>query len=151
MAEQNTFTLSKIIGRNHPALVHIPIGMLVGLLLVELLSIIRPGLDTGKAGLVLSASTALSFVPAAVSGLLRTQELFADREPSPLLIEHRNLMIAAFVVVIGAAVIRVVKRAGLEGTPRFAYLMLVILSLVLVGLGGHHGGQLVYGESYLPY
>jgi len=148
---QDAFTLSKVIGRNHPALVHIPIGMLIALLLVELVPIIRPGLDMGKAGLLLSPFTALSFIPAAVSGLIRAQEVFADREPSPLLLEHRNLMIAAFSAILAASVICFVKRAGLKGTLRLVYLALIVVSLILVGLGGHHGGQLVYGEDYLPY
>ena len=150
-AGQDTFTLSKVIGRNHPALVHLPIGMLAALLLVELASVIRPTLDMGKAGLLLALFTALSFIPAAISGLIRAKEVFANSDPSPLLLEHRNLMIAAFVFILGAAALRIAKRKGLDGPLRLAYLALILISLILAGLGGHHGGQLVYGEGYLPY
>jgi uncharacterized membrane protein len=150
-AFNSSFSLSRVIGRNHPALVHIAIGMLVALVLVELLSMIRPGLDMGKSGMVLSIVTAFSFIPAAVSGLIRAGEVFADRPPSPLMLEHRNLMIAAFSACLAAAVIRWVKKDALKGKLRLLYLGLVVLSLLLTGLGGHHGGQLVYGENYLPY
>lgn len=143
--------MTQIIGRNHPAAVHIPIGMLMALCLIELLTLIRPGLEMGKSGMVLAVATALSFLPAAVSGFLRASEVFAGGEPTPLLLEHRNLMIAAFTLFLISLGLRVAKKDQLNGAIRYVYLALLLVSLVLVGVGGHHGGQLVYGESYLPY
>jgi uncharacterized membrane protein len=143
--------LMQIIGRNHPAAVHIPIGMLIALCLIEFLALIRPGWEMGKSGMVLSVATALSFIPAAISGFLRASEVFAGGEPTPLLIEHRNIMIAAFTIFLVSLGLRVAKKDRLNGAIRYVYLALLAVSLVLVGIGGHHGGQMVYGESYLPY
>jgi uncharacterized membrane protein len=145
------YTVLQIIGRNHPAAVHIPIGMLIAVCLIELLSVVRPGLDLGKSEVILSAATALGFVLAAVTGLLRASEVFANREIAPLLIEHRNVMIAAFAIFLLSLAPRFAKKDRLHGAARYVYLALLFASLLLTGVGGHYGGQLVYGESYLPY
>jgi len=149
-ASETPFTLAQIIGRNHPATVHLPIGLMLGVLLLEVLALLFTRLPLGKSGLVLSIATLTSFIPAALSGWLRSQEVYTGEAPK-LFFEHRNLMIGAAVVFTASLVLRLVKRDALDGKLRFVYLGLVVLSVLLIALGGHHGGQLVYGEGFLPY
>ena len=142
---------SQLIGRNHPAAVHLPIGLAAAALLVALLSVIRPAYPLGKSSLVLCAAMLLSFLPATLSGFLRAQELFGEAGPTELLLEHRNLMIGAFVITIGATVLVAAKRGVLEGRLKLIHLALLVAAFALLAVGGHHGGQMVYGASFLPY
>jgi uncharacterized membrane protein len=145
------FTFQQLIGRNHPALVHLPIGLLMGVLLLELLALFFPSLPLGRSPMVLSLAALASFFPAAVSGFVRSSELFANTEAPSMFFEHRNLMIGAAVLLAAAVAIRLAKRDNLEGIVRWVHLVLIILAVLLTAVGGHHGGQLVYGESFLPY
>ena len=151
VAVDEGFGLAQVIGRNHPASVHLPIGFIIAVCILELLALLFPSIELGKAGLVMSLATVASFFPAIVTGWLRAGELFATREAPDLFFEHRNLMIAASVVFTISALFRILKKDNLTGVSRFIYLVLLLLSLVIIGLGGHHGGQLVYGENFLPY
>jgi uncharacterized membrane protein len=146
-----SFTVMQVIGRNHPALVHFPIGLVIAVCLIEFLSFIRPGLDMGKSGLVLSIFTVLSFLAAAVSGFIRAGEVFAGRTASELLVEHRLYMIVAASIFTVSLAIRAIKKDQLNGWIRYAFLLLLAASALLTAIGGHHGGQLVYGDTYLPY
>ena len=51
----------------------------------------------------------------------------------------------------GRLIIRLARRNKLEGALRWIYLLLLIIASVVVGFGGHLGGQLVYGEQHLPF
>jgi uncharacterized membrane protein len=150
-AEEGGFTLLQIIGRNHAAAVHIPIGLLVGVLLLELIALLFPKVPLGRSGLILSLATTAGFIPAALSGFVRSSELFTHAEAPEIVFEHRNLMIAAIALFTVALVLRLVRKDSLEGALRTVYLALVLLAAVLMAAGGHHGGQLVYGERFLPY
>lgn len=149
--ESNDFGLLQIVGRNHPALVHIPIGFVLAVVLIELLTLLFPRIDPGRSGFILSLATVVSFLPAIISGWLRSLELFATVEAPMIFLEHRNMMILGSIVFTVGTLLRIFRRDQLEGATRVIYLALLILSLVLVALGGHHGGELVYGEDFLPY
>lgn len=141
----------QIIGRNHPALVHLPIGFIIAVCFLEFLALFFPKIELGRATLVMSLATVASFIPASLTGWLRSGELFAGRDAPGLLFEHRNLIIAAAAIFTLSVVLRIVKKDKLQGVAKIIYLGLLLLSLVFIGLGGHHGGQLVYGEDFLPY
>ena len=151
VSEGPSFSLLQIVGRNHAAAVHIPIGLIMGVLLIELLGLFFPRVPLGKSGLVLSLATVASFIPASISGWMRSNELFANSEAPSLFFEHRNLMIAALFLFTVSVVLRVAKKDALEGVARWLYLGLLLISVALIAAGGHHGGQLVYGEHFLPY
>ncbi len=149
--EDSGFSVVKIIARNHAASVHLPIGLMMGVLLLELFALVFNKIPVGQSGLILSIATLASFVPAALSGWLRSKEIYASSEAPALFFEHRNLMISAAVVFFCSVVLRLLKKDAISGRIRLVYLGLVVMSVVLVVLGGHHGGQLVYGEAFLPY
>lgn len=146
-----SFTLRQIIGRNHAALVHLPIGLLMGVLLLELLFLFAPSIPLGKSRLVLAIATGASFLTAGLSGFLRAGEMFAENPPPELLFEHRNLMIGAAILFAVALIQRIIRKDDLRGACRWVQLGLLVAAALLAAAGGHHGGQLVYGENFLPY
>ena len=109
----------------------------------------RRGWD--RAGLPLLAAAVASFVPAIATGLLRyyTQ---TEGTPSEQLAEvHRNLMLATAACCAAALAVRWRTRGRFRGVARLSYFGLLIAAAVLLVLGAHKGGQLVFGESYLPF
>lgn len=140
--------VAKLLGRIHPAVVHLPIGFILLLLVLDFLW--ATGLVKGleKSGLIAAAATVASFVPAAISGFIRSSEMFGSDEP-PLLLAHRNFMIAAGVMIAVGFVIRVVNKNRLEGKYRILYMSIILLAVALVLLGGHEGGKLVHGLDFL--
>ena len=144
-------TLFGVMGRLHPALVHLPIAWTLLLCLVELIALARPQEGWRSAGLYLSILTWLSFLPAALTGLLRLEQLPQDPEALAPALLHRNIMYIAAGLASTVALLRVLAKNRLTGPRRLVYLALVCLTFALVGLGAHLGGKLVYGDDYLPF
>ena len=144
-------SVAQIFGRNHAALVHLPIGILAALCLVEIARLVRKKTTLGGCALFLSIAAILSYLPAALSGLLRAHELYASTPAPHIFTEHRNLMIAAASVLSVSTMLRVAKKNELTGTVRVAVLVLLAVAFALTAVGAHHGGMLVYGEQFLPY
>ncbi|MBI5508811.1 MAG: DUF2231 domain-containing protein [Deltaproteobacteria bacterium] len=145
-------TLPQLFGRMHPALVHMPIGWIVLLLLFELAVIAARRRDLEPAGLYLALAALASTVPAIVSGLLRAGELPADLATQAQILRHRNVMLVVTVILATAVTVRLFhRRPPLSGYWRLLYLGLLLMSTALVALGGHYGGKMVYGEAFLPF
>jgi uncharacterized membrane protein len=141
----------QIVGRNHAAAVHLPIGLLVALFLIEAFHVASPKKQLHQCGFILCIAAAVSFLPALVTGMLRSGELFAGQDAPHIFLEHRNLMVFSFAVLLLSLVLRIVKKNALVGKIRIVYLLLLAISLVSAVSGAHHGGMLVYGENFLPY
>ena len=146
-----SWSVLQVIGRNHAAAVHLPIGFLFALCLVEGIRTASKKSSLDGCGLVLAGATVLSFIPAAISGLLRAEEVFSGKETPHLFFEHRNLMIAAGAIMLLALVLRIAKRNAFVGKVQIVYLLLLAGAVVITAIGAHHGGLLVYGEQFLPY
>lgn len=139
---------SQLLGRLHPLLVHLPIGWLLLLLLVEL-GALRPAAGAGwqRLGRGLLLATLLVVLPAVVSGLVRASAL----PPDPLMTLHRNVMLALVALLALALPLRL---GGGERPPhwrRLGYLALLFGAVALLLWGGHLGGILVRGPNYLPF
>ncbi len=148
-ADEPAHGAKDLIGRFHPIIVHLPIGWLVGLLLLELVALRRPAL--AAVGLPLGVLALASFVPAVITGLLRLAHFEAEgADVAPALL-HRNLMFATFGLSLAAVGLRYRLRQTFSGRTRYAYLVLLGAAVLLVSAGGHIGGELVYGEDYLPW
>lgn len=150
-AAGNRLSFLQIVGRNHAAAVHLPIGLLFALLLIEALHATSPKRQLHQCGFVLCIAAAISFLPAAVTGMLRANEIFAGPKAPHIFLEHRNLMLASFAALLLSLVLRIAKKNAPPGKIRFVYLGLLTTSLILAVSGAHHGGMLVYGENFLPY
>lgn len=131
---------SLFVGRWHPVLVHLPIGLVIALVFLELVAVLRPRRAVVRAAtgplLALLIPTTLL---AALSGWLLGGSGEYD---AALLRSHRlsGLAVAVLTVLMGVA--HVFRRLGWY---RF---LLVICTGVLIP-AGHYGGSLTHGRDYL--
>jgi uncharacterized membrane protein len=137
--------LAKFIGRFHPVFLHLPIGMLLLVLVLEIGHFIprnRAGYSTRMAMFFAAASA----VVATILGLLLYYGVGTYRDE----VAERHLyggiifscgMVAAFIVKVW------VDLAGGKGT--WLYWILLLGSTGVMGLAAHDGGSLTHGEDYL--
>ena len=80
---------------------------------------------------------------------------------SSLVDSHRDVMLIVLAMVAAALVLRLIASRAFavpaDGgvvpgrATRIAYIVLIAASCVLMAYGGHLGGEMVYGERYLPF
>ncbi|MEE8410050.1 MAG: DUF2231 domain-containing protein [Myxococcota bacterium] len=140
-----------LIGRFHPSMVHVPIGWMMLLALVELAVFLGGRKELERAGFLLLLGTAAAFLPAIATGLLRLSHLPQDPASLAPALLHRNILFAAFAMLLLATGLRVWRRSSFTGAVRHAYIGFIIVAAALVAAGAHLGGKLVYGEGYLPF
>ncbi|NIP17366.1 MAG: hypothetical protein GWM87_03805, partial [Xanthomonadales bacterium] len=129
------------IGRFHPLVVHMPIGFISAVLILQVVALIsksdlRPGIR------VLLWFTVVTGVLSAVIGTLLAIPGGYDEK---LLSQHRWLGIGTSIICIWMLVAHQSRSRG--GT--IAYGMILLACLVGVGATGHLGGSLTHGEDYL--
>ncbi|TAK97139.1 MAG: hypothetical protein EPO07_13845 [Verrucomicrobia bacterium] len=136
---ESGFEFSQFVGRFHPALVHLPIGFLVLLAVLELAAL-KPRFKhlTGARSLVLVAS-ALVACGSAASGWLLADGGGYD---AGALAWHRWSGVG---VAAGSVLLLVCHGVGLIK----AYRALVPVVVLLVAVTGHFGGSLTHGADYL--
>ncbi len=128
------------LGRFHPTLVHLPIGILLLAALLEL------AVRTGRVPALEPAAPVTLYLGAWAAIVAATAGLFlADwgGYPVAVLAWHRWIGVGVAVTAVGLCLMR--RRAG--AGPRYAA-GLGLLSAGLV-VGGHLGGTLTHGEGYL--
>ena len=138
--------LLPLIAYFHAATVHMPIAWVLLLVLIDLAHFLLGRQELGKVGYYLLPAAALSFVPAIVSGLTRLQHLGLEDEALQQALFHRNLGFAAFAMLLVALVLRWRAKNNLRGTPRHAYLGFLLVAALLVSIGGHLGGSMIFGD-----
>lgn len=130
------------IGRLHPLVVHIPIGMLAALVIVEMMTVFKKPEKITATRRLLVWATAVSAITAAFAGWFLAGE---GGYTEDLLFWHRWLGIALAVVLFIGAVIAL--------TPRWASVVVrfvvLALALGLMTVAGHLGGTMTHGETYL--
>jgi len=134
------------LGRFHPLVVHLPIGVIFLALVVEAAALrdgprrhrLEPALTIVLTFLVVSAAAA--FVVGILLG--RTGDY-----PQRLLGKHRSLTLGAVLLSCGVLGAFVAHKS--RGLPRPVYQGLLVLTMAVMGLGGHVGGSLSRGEGYL--
>ena len=124
-------------GRLHPALVHLPIGLLVAVALTEFFAWTRRSDDLSRLARTLLVITALAAVVTAASGW----QLAGPRaEDDELLFRHRwsGVAFAVLLVLIAWRARSVVaRRLG------------VLVALMLMTITAHFGGGLTHGTSFV--
>ncbi len=121
------------VGRLHPLLIHLPIGVLIFALMITILpakqrEILAPAL---KLALII---TALSSLAACVAGYLLGQS--GDYEEA-LVQNHQWLGIGTCVMAIATLLIKPYKR------------QMVWLTVIVMTFASHMGGTITHGEGYL--
>jgi uncharacterized membrane protein len=133
-------------GRFHPLLVHLPIGFLIIVGVLEILKL------TGRLSLsqevirVILLISALSATFACLAGYFLSLEGGYNEE---MLEEHKmqGIWLAVFCWIAWLA-----KKSWLNeriGFNKILYAPSLLLSLILMMVAGHHGGNLTHGETYL--
>jgi uncharacterized membrane protein len=130
--------LQVLVGKLHPLVVHFPIALLTLAGLLELRGWIagRPAGGEARACLWIGA---LGAVASAISGWI----FAAGHDGGDTLFWHRWGGIAVSVLALGALLLSRRER------PAAAFRPIVLLLAPAVGLVGHLGGELSWGEGYL--
>ena len=138
--------LVEVFGRLHPVLNHAPIGLLIGLLAIEIVSgaIASPLPRRVITGVVWI--TAIAAVLAALSGFVLSRETQYQGET---VILHMRLGIAIAAMSVVLAAIHLRAREGTRGTALATYRALLVVTVLLLLPAGHLGGTITHGEGFL--
>ena len=131
----------QFLGRFHPSLVHLPIGLLVLLPILEFAGTSRPGLQEAAA-FVLRLTLATGIVALAFGALLAYGSGFTGTTVN----RHMWGGIALLVELLVCVTLR---PAWVSGQFQRAYPSLLILSLLTLTWTAHQGGSLTHGNDYL--
>ena len=132
-------TLTFVLGRFHPVLVHLPIGFLIGLLVLEGVVLVKPEASVGTARAILLGGGCLFAVLSGAVGLCLARE--GGYEPE-LLFWHQWLGVATAVLSLAAAALYV-------GARLRTYRLVLLAAVVALIWAGHDGASLTHGEDYL--
>ncbi len=130
----------QFLGRFHPLLVHLPIGLIVLLPLLEFAGTKRQSLREA-AGFVLHIALATCIL-AIIFGLLLA---YGSGEIGTTVTRH---MRGGIVLAIELLLCVAVRRSWLAAQPRL-YFTLLTAVLITLGWTAHHGGSLTHGSDYL--
>ena len=131
------------LGRFHVAVLHIPLGVIVALFVLEVLARREKYRHLASASAYLWIIGAVSAVVTAVLGYMHFAEGSFDSASG---IQHRTFGTVLAVAITIVAALRVSNAA-----ERFAawFLPASILMLLLATVTGHYGGNLTHGSTYL--
>ena len=131
-------------GRFHPLLVHLPIGMICGAVLLQISRRFRPveGPDTSLA--LIWVATAISAILSALTGYLHANGNDYTKE---LLDTHKWSGIGLAILSSLVAAIHLLGRSGIW--IRSVRAILVYATVGLLIYTGHGGGSLTHGADYL--
>jgi len=128
-------------GRFHPLLVHLPIGLIVLLPVLEILGTRRPALREA-AGLVLQLALATVLVAIVFGALLA----YGSGESGTTVTRHlRGGILLALELMLCVAL----RRTWLEAQHTRAYFVMLGVVLLTLTWTAHQGGSLTYGSGYL--
>lgn len=131
------------LGRFHVLALHLPIGMIVALFVLEYLSRKERYSYLGAASPYLWGATAISALVTVLLGFMHFAEgSFTGASAD----QHRFFGTVTAVIATGVAFLRVSSFAS-SYKPLFFPASLVLL--VLISITGHYGGNLTHGSTYL--
>lgn len=140
-------SLLLFIGRFHPILLHLPVGALALLCVMELGCLTRAGEEKlGAAALLTLLVGAAGSVFAVVAGILLSREGGFEGANFTL---HQTLALIGTSGVLLATVVRLLAMGRDNRELMHAYRALFFLSFGLMGLGAHFGGNMSHGSKYL--
>lgn len=131
----------RFFGHFHPALLHIPIGLIVLLPILEIAGAQRPALREAAA-LVLPLAVALALATLALGFMLA----YGSGDKGSTLSRH---MWGAIVLCIALMLCALVRPAWAAGAQPRVYPALLAVALLALIWTGHNGGAITYGSDYL--
>lgn len=135
------------VGRFHPIVLHLPVGALGLLCLMELLCLTRRGEQSLGAGALLTLWVgAAGSVMAVLAGIMLSREGGYEGGNFTL---HQTLAIVGTSGVLLALVIRLFSMSQGNRELMHAYRAVFLGSFGLMGLGAHFGGNMSHGSKFL--
>ena len=132
----NTFAF--FIGRFHPIILHLPIGGLVALFVMELINSYRPKLNLDSACSILLWFSVVTVIPSAILGFILASSGNYDDE---LLNLHKWLGWLTALVCVWLLYFKLKSKK--------TYKVLLYTNVIFLLVAGHFGGQLTHGKDYL--
>ncbi len=139
-------TLTEYLGRFHVSLVHFPIGLLITAAVIELVGALRRFESPTVCAVIMAGCGALAAVVASALGWIRADDV---RHPGAEHIVEWHRW-AGLVGTIVALITFALGWAALRGrlALRWPFRALLFSTAIIIGLAGHWGGALIYGDDY---
>ncbi len=135
------------LGRFHPVMVHLPVGGLIVLVVMELAILFgRMEEKLGPAALLVLFLGSAGSVVAVLFGIMLSREGGYSGGSFTL---HQGIGVAATAGVLLALVMRIMAMGSGHRGMMDAYRIVFFGSFGLIGLGAHFGGNMVHGNKYL--
>ncbi len=131
----------QFLGRFHPLTVHLPIGLLLLVPLLEVAGAFRPALREA-AGFVLGLAFASCLLAVALGALLA----YGSGEAGPGVSRH---MAGGIALTIGVLLCLLARPSWSNGSVSYVYPVLLTCVIPLLLWTGHQGGALSHGSNYL--
>lgn len=134
------------LGRFHPLAVHLPIGFIIALFLLEIVDLSVKSMKLHHATFVVAWLAAVSSVLSAAAGVLLS---YGGEYGAELLARHLWTGTATGVLALWMLVLKM--RCGWQEKGRFspAYHGIVFLTTAMLATAGHYGGAITHGSDYL--
>ena len=136
----------RFLGRLHPLIVHFPIGLAITAAFVELINIIRRKPTASQFAFMATGFAAVSAVLAAIFGWFYAD--FEGAGPKTALFLHRWIGTVAAGALVVVFFCGLAGRTGRRISALNGYRWGLVISAILVTVGSHFGGEMVYGEGY---
>lgn len=137
----------RLLGRLHPLVVHFPIGLAITAAVVELTNIIRRRRDASPFAFTATGVAAGTAIIAAFFGWLNAD--YEGATAGTTLFLHRWLGIIAAGGLSIVFLAGLVGRSGVRITAFNGYRWGLLICAVVLAVGSHFGGEMVYGKGYL--
>jgi len=131
----------QFLGRFHPLVVHLPIGFLILLPILEIAGAWRSALRE-TAGLVLSLALAACLIALTLGYMLA----YGSGDAGPGVVRH---MWGGIALTIGVLACVLARQSWLSGRQMRVYPLLLVTVLLTLVWTAHQGGSLTYGSNYL--
>jgi uncharacterized membrane protein/mono/diheme cytochrome c family protein len=147
-AADQTPDVLRALGRLHPMLVHLPIGLILGAVFFEAVRLVRRRPEPSA-----TAVSCLALGVAGAAAAIGAGLLYADQEPhgasGAMMLEwHRWLAIVSGVLALAALLAAPLVRSKSAVAARL-FPWCLFLSAGTLAIAGHLGGSMVYGPDYL--
>jgi len=141
--EENSIIL--FLGNFHPLLLHLPMGALMLLLVLELANTIKPTLKLENANTLLLWFSVVSVVPTVVLGFFLASSGGYNIEK---LFLHKWLGWATAFIVVWLLVLKTWSDLKPAVYAKL-YKGFLFINVILLSVAGHYGGSLTHGSDYL--
>lgn len=132
-------------GNFHPLVLHIPIGALIGVFVLEIVNLIKPQLNLDNGSKILLWFSAISAIPAVVFGFFLASSGGYNAE---VLSYHKWLGLVTALLCVWLLVFRLWAYSKSKRMVQ-VYQFLLLVNIVLLSFAGHYGGSLTHGANYL--